>query len=442
MYIQSFLNWLPLAYLTFDSYKHEHEPPNELGNLSPYHVAPAFPIEAELPGDCTVDRVMLMHRHGSRGPANTDEEDSLNSLVRTLREGHTAIQRAYLPENLRFLKKGYDLHLEPQNLTIIGRQQLFNHGVEFGMKYPNFTTDTLLSSYSQRVIDSMYFFAQGRFGREVEDKKLLTVNDMHDPASWITPWTSCPELDMSYGSEVSAEWSSIYLPPITDRLNALLPGVFLVDDDTHGALYACAYDLAAGNEAPWCNVFYPHEFAAFDYELDLIMDASVGYLAVNNSGRVLGSVFVNKLIERFSNVSEEAQSLYLEFGHDTTIMPVLAAMNLNRDYPPLSPHGPPLPRKFRSSYQTPFAANMIWERFTCKMSFHGPQIRLVLNGQTYPLLPCAKTMQHRKYGTCSLEAFIEANEFSTSIRFGDDTWKGVCGAGAHSEDVRGEFFST
>jgi acid phosphatase len=60
MYIQSFLNWLPLAYLTFDSYKHEHEPPNELGNLSPYHVAPAFPIEAELPGDCTVDRVMLV----------------------------------------------------------------------------------------------------------------------------------------------------------------------------------------------------------------------------------------------------------------------------------------------------------------------------------------------------------------------------------------------
>jgi hypothetical protein len=29
------------------------------------------------------------------------------------------------------------------------------------------------------------------------------------------------------------------------------------------------------------------------------MDASVGYLAVNNSGRVLGSVFVNKLIERY-----------------------------------------------------------------------------------------------------------------------------------------------
>jgi len=83
----------------------------------------------------------------------------------------------------------------------------------------------------------------------------------------------------------------------------------------------------------------------------------------------------------------EAQSLYLEFGHDTTIMMAMAAMELNRyvfmlaqlesgsvsciqyrDDPPLSPHGPPRQRKFRTSYQTPFAGNMVWERFTCETS--------------------------------------------------------------------------
>ena len=62
-----------------------------------------------------------------------------------------------------------------------------------------------------------------------------------------------------------AEWSSTYLPPITYRLNRLLPGVGLNDTDTHGALYACVYDLAAGKESPWCNVFYAHELAAFEY---------------------------------------------------------------------------------------------------------------------------------------------------------------------------------
>lgn len=165
---------------------------------------------------------LQMHRHGSRGPTGTREVELINSLVQTLRNGHDALQDAYLPENLRFLQtgQGYESHLDPENLTVIGRQQLFNHGVEyvypyivlstcadvpsrFGMKYPNFTTDTLLSSTTQRVIDSMYFFAQGRFGREAEDKKLLTVAEMSDPVSWITPWTSCSGIDWNYASKVS-----------------------------------------------------------------------------------------------------------------------------------------------------------------------------------------------------------------------------------------------
>lgn len=73
----------------------------------------------------------------------------------------------------------------------------------FGLKYPNFTTDTLLSSDTQRVVDSMYFFAQGRFGREATSKKLLTVKDVPNNVSWITPWTSCHGLDYHYGSQAS-----------------------------------------------------------------------------------------------------------------------------------------------------------------------------------------------------------------------------------------------
>ncbi|KAG2753281.1 phosphoglycerate mutase-like protein [Suillus brevipes Sb2] len=435
MYIPSIVNWVTLASLTFTSHKHEDKDPlKRLGNLTPYRSAPAsHNVEAELPGDCSVDRVMLMHRHGSRGPTGTREVELINSLVQTLRNGHDALQDAYLPENLRFLQtgQGYESHLDPENLTVIGRQQLFNHGVEFGMKYPNFTTDTLLSSTTQRVIDSMYFFAQGRFGREAEDKKLLTVDDMSDPVSWITPWTSCPGIDWHYASKVGKEWSDLYLPDITERLNNLLPyGVSLTDDNTHGALYACAYDLAAGYESPWCDVFHADELANFEYEMDLIMVASVGYLTPNNAGRILGSVFVKELINRFSNTSE-VQTLYLEFGHDATIAAAMAAMDLNRDEPPLSSEELRRHRRFRTSYQTPFAAQMIWESFTCEESFDGPQIRLVLNDETYPLRTCAETKQDRRFGTCSLDAFTRANQFSTDIEFGDDTWQAACSA--HSE---------
>ncbi|KAG1756682.1 histidine phosphatase superfamily [Suillus paluster] len=424
MLIQGLLNWLPLASLTFNAYKSDDDPLKKLGYLTPYSPAPAFHgVDAELPSDCSVNRVMLMHRHGSRGPEG--ETSQINSLVQTLKNGKDAIQNAHLPENLRFLKKGYESHLDPGKLTIIGRQQLFNHGVEFGLKYPNFDTDTLLSSDSQRVKDSMKFFGLGRFGLEIENKELLAVDDMPDLVSWITPWTSCP-INGLHALAVVKGWTDSYLPDITKRLNELLPGVNLTDDDTHGALYACPYDLATGDESPWCDVFYADELADFEYEMDLAMNAGA-YLAPNDVGRVMGSVFVNRLINRFTNASEEAPSLYLEFGHDITILVAMAAMDLNRDDPPLSSQGPPQYRKFRTSYQIPFAANMIWESFTCEESFDGPQIRLVLNDETYPLSTCAETREDRRYGTCSLDAFIQANQFSTNIKFGDDTWQAACG---------------
>ena len=41
------------------------------------------------------------------------------------------IQATPLPPNLQFLKEGYEYQLVPQELTIIGRRELFDHGVEY-----------------------------------------------------------------------------------------------------------------------------------------------------------------------------------------------------------------------------------------------------------------------------------------------------------------------
>ena len=53
----------------------------------------------------------------------------------------------------------------------------------------------------------MYFFAQGCFGREAEDKELLIVKNTPDEVSWITPWASCPGPDYEYGSKVNSQVS-------------------------------------------------------------------------------------------------------------------------------------------------------------------------------------------------------------------------------------------
>ena len=120
----------------------------------------------------------------------------------------------------------------------------------------------------------------------------------------------------------------MYLPPIAKRLNKALPGVNLTTADVHGALYACAYDLAAHGVSPWCGAFAADELEAFEYELDLLMDGAFGYNLPGDMGAVLGSLYVAHLVDTLQNATGAAPALTLEFGHDTTIDLVLTALGL------------------------------------------------------------------------------------------------------------------
>jgi acid phosphatase len=227
--------------------------------------------------------------------------------------------------------------------------------------------------------------------------------------------------------QATIAWGTHYLPPITKRLNKILPAVNLTDADVHGALYACAYDGAAYglDKSPWCPVFTPSEIEDFEYELDLLMDGAFGYNLPGNMGPLLGSLFVNTLIDRFTNATGSAEEMYLEFGHDTTIDLALTALGLAKDTPKLSTSARKANRKFRTSFQVPFAAQMVWEKFECATSFKGPQIRLVLNDSPLPLSVCKKT--DRKYGSCALDDFVASQSAARSVKWGDQAWNATCG---------------
>ncbi|KAH7906749.1 phosphoglycerate mutase-like protein [Hygrophoropsis aurantiaca] len=439
MYLPALLRLLPIVTLGVlpVPYQDELEPPTgnadttassplRLGNLTPYKQAP--PVEgvaAYLPDDCAVDQVMLLHRHGSRGPGH--ELSLIQGLAQKIGNASEVIANLTLPENLQFLKQGYVTTLQAAKLTSVGRRQLFEHGVDFLFRYPHLHAETFVAGNEDRVIESSHWFGEGYLGLNASKATFITLPDTGN--NWIRPTNGCPAWNDNYkhATEQGDIWGKKYIPSITQRLSVLLPGVNLSDDDTLGALYACAYDLAAYNSSPWCNVFLPTEFTSFDYESDLVMDGAFGYtLKPSTFGPMLGSLYVNKLIERFQNNTGDAKPMYLEFGHDSTITFAMAAIGLAEDKPPLSPDAMNPSRKWRTSDQVPFAANMVWERFTCKKSFNGPQIRMVLNEQTFPLDTCAKTAEDKAYGTCSLANFVAANKFSTNIKYGDKFWKDTC----------------
>ncbi|PIL35733.1 hypothetical protein GSI_02463 [Ganoderma sinense ZZ0214-1] len=400
-----------------------------LGNLSPYLKAPVpNGIQETLPEDCTVDQVMLMHRHGSRYPL-ASELVFITNLVATLGNSSAAIQKAHLPENLQFLKDGYTSTLGHDDLTAPGRLQLFEHGVNFRLKYPQLQANSILAGLQDRVVESAQWFAQGYFGRSwatLNATEFSTIAENSATPSWITPMNTCKNWQYAYGNNATIGWGTIYLPPIAKRLNKLLPGVDLTNDNVHGALYACAYDLAAHGVSPWCDVFTQSEIEDFEYELDLLMDGAFGYNLPSPMGPVLGGLLVQKVVERFTNSTGSAQPVYLEFGHDTTIDLALTALGLAKDSPPLSAKGPvPHNRKFRTTRQVPFAAQMVWEKFSCTKSFSGPQVRLVLNEAPLPLVGC-KNVDGR-YGSCALDDFVSSNADSAQHSWGDARWNATCG---------------
>ncbi|KAF8559780.1 phosphoglycerate mutase-like protein [Imleria badia] len=402
-----------------------HKNYKNLATLSPYHDAPNVPgVSVNLPDDCTVDQVLVLHRHGSRGPVF--EQQFILGLVETLDSARDIIQSTPLPPNLQFLREGYEYQLVPQELTVVGRRELFDHGAEFALRYPNFSTNVVVSSPVQRVVESSYFFANGFFGLKTENVTFRTVTDLDDPVSWITPWKSCPRFSDHQSHRAASQWAAKYVPPIAQKLGNLVPGINISVNDTRGALYACPFDLAARNQSPWCNVFSTHELQNLEYEYDLLMDGASGHASRGDAGPLLGAFYVKKLIERLTNATGDAKPLYLEFGHDTSILLPLSTMGLNKDTLPLSPRRAPVHRRFRTSQQTPFAASMVWEKFTCKKSFEGPQVRLVLNGATFPLFICENSMEDKIYGTCSLAEFARVNEYSANMQYKSESWNTTC----------------
>ncbi|EIN04060.1 phosphoglycerate mutase-like protein [Punctularia strigosozonata HHB-11173 SS5] len=404
---------------------------DRLGNLAPYHQAPVpSGVHEDLPSDCTVDQVMLMGRHGDRYPLGS-ELVYIQGLAYKIGNATAAIKKAKLPSDLAFLKDGYTTKLGTNDLTAPGRQTLFDHGVAFRLKYPQFNATAILAGAQDRVIESAQWFAQGYYGRiwpNISSTVFSTIPEDDVTISWITPMDTCADWDYNYGNNATITWGNVYLPPIAKRLNKAIPGVNLTTDDVHGALYACAYDLAAWGTSPWCGAFTESEIADFEYELDVLMDGAFGYNLPGKMGPTLGALYVDKLIERFSNKTGDAEPIYLEFGHDTTIDMILTALGLAKDTPRLSASGPvPAHRKWRTSEQVPFGAQMIWEKFSCTSSFEGPQIRLVLNDAPMPLTFC-ETHATKEYGTCAFSDFVKANAFSTSITWGDAAWNATCGA--------------
>ncbi|KIW05637.1 uncharacterized protein PV09_03508 [Verruconis gallopava] len=425
--------WLPPAIAfatpsgsspTINIYKH-------FGNLSPYFVPENTPasVKSGVPPGCTVEKGFLIHRHGSRQPLS-DEIGVIQDLsyyVNNNTDMFSSPQEKLSP-GFVFLSKGWKSTFTTNDLSAVGRQQLFDHGVALKLKYPELSTNYVLAGDQDRVVESAMWFMDGYYGRSVNSTAILNrIPENNKTISWITPMNTCEGWEYNYGGALVSEWGAIYLPPIANRINDLLapayPSVNFTATHVHGMFYACVYGTAVYGigSSPWCNVFLPEEILQNEYEYDLLMRGAFGYGLPNDMGTVIGSLLVSNMTEFLQNSS--GPSLSLNFGHDTTIDLGLTALGLaaDRDYPTKGPIN--ATRSWRTSKQVPFAAQMFWTSLSCDGEL---RIQLLLNEANFDLSPtgCASD----EYGTCNFAEFLASDKVQAALHVlhEDPRWTSAC----------------
>lgn len=373
---------------------HGFEPFKHMGNMSPYFSAPDFGISTEkyrvLPEQCRIDRVHILHRHGSRYPTTSSPANLLRKLLRDMKgtikfTGPLAFLSHYDPNRL-----GLEL------LVPLGRQQLFESGVLHAYQYGALTDADLKehgklfirAGSQQRIVDSAFAFLQGMFANKWHSQTELEVQ-IEAPGfnTTLAPNFACPRAgreETEPGIAWGKEWYVAYLGDAVKRLAPHAQGVQLDAQLLNSMQQLCSYDTVAFGRSDFCRLFTAQEWLDYEYYWDLVFYGSYG--DGSEVGKAQGLGWVNEFMSRLTQTKWNESTMtsenstfnnnpptfpvdrrfYADFTHDSTIAGVLAALNLPDFNTPLPVMQPDPKRKYRTSTIVPYGARMVFEEISCE----------------------------------------------------------------------------
>ncbi|PLB44439.1 phosphoglycerate mutase-like protein [Aspergillus steynii IBT 23096] len=375
---------------------------HHLGANSPWFAGPNVnSISNAVPDECSVDQAVYVVRHGSRYP-----DPGAYAEWQAL---HDAFQSADFTASgaLSFISKWSPVLKHPDQqiaqLSVTGYKELYNLGADLRFRYPDFYTDNtpfmLWANEYQRTIDSARLFARGYLGPNASYGNVLAINASAPLAvgNSLAPSGQCPTFKDASGGEQASTWDSIYLPPITERLNKLIAGnLTLTDSQVSTFPYLCGFETQiTGRRSPWCEVFTRHEILQYEYRQDLRYYYGTGP-GVNANMTVMLPVLqgIVDLLKSGPNVTAKTGSdngtvplppLVVAFTHDNEINELTSLLGVFEDQKPLSASRMDPHRIYTSSRVNPMRGTIAFERLNCGGEVN---VRILLNDAVYPLPSC------------------------------------------------------
>ena len=254
------------------------------------------------------------------------------------------------------------------------------------------------------------------------------------------------------GSKLMNDWANMYLKDAYHRLQTQL---FKTTEnitalDAYYMQHLCTHETAVfGVTSPFCNFFTAKEWEGFEYSHDLSFYGSAGHGCTVGAAEGAGWIYelLARLEQRLIHVPEYGvnvtmtnsesvfpldQRLYVDLSHDSVIVSVLTALNLDLfsgdklDSTKLNND-----RQFKISRLTPFGARLYVEIYSCNDNSYDSDhddalfVRLKLNNRILPLAGLKYCTDDSPYGQCQYDLFIKSLHHALSQIDFDQTCYGV-----------------
>ncbi|PKI84653.1 hypothetical protein MVES1_001877 [Malassezia vespertilionis] len=406
-----------------------------LGTTSPYRAADdLFPETNQyrnLPDECVIKQVHVVHRHGARYPTSETSEGA--PMFGEVIANATKDNKLGASGDLDFLKQ-WKYPIGAEVLVHQGAQELFDSGVkmfyDYGKLLDNKTDHKIVvrTTSQSRMLDSARYWTLGFFGwnapQQVDIEVLTEYENQNNSLAPYEVCTNSNKDSFRIGDALAVQWREKYTADAVKRLQPMLKGVKLNAKLVYGMMSLCAYETVGVGYSNFCNLFTKKEYEGYEYDIDLQFQGDYGFM--NPTGKAQGVSLANEVIDRMSQTEFDQaaglenttlnknktyfpvdQRLYVDFTHDDVIQSLLTAFNYSQvaDYLPIDKPDPN--RRYRSSRVTPFGARLVFEVMDCGKSGNATRyLRTKINEAVVPMDQDQGCSETKPNGLCKFNEFI------------------------------------
>ncbi|CAN8095916.1 unnamed protein product [Discula destructiva] len=254
------------------------EPLKWLGANGPYVAGPnVYDISPDTPENCYVDQAAYISRHGSRYPDTGAYAGWVDMQTRFSSGNYTPTGVLSFMKDWQTVLTNVDLQIAMVSPT--GAKEAHDLGYQLRTRYPQLYNEgddfVVWANNYTRVLQTAKLFVQGFLGfTAAESGSVVSVTSKGFTGAIgnsLSPSDMCPNFLDSSGGDYATEWANVYIPPIQERLEALIEGNFtFLANDISQMPYLCGFESQiTGRLSPWCNIFTDYELQQYEYAQDI-----------------------------------------------------------------------------------------------------------------------------------------------------------------------------